>query len=183
MKINWSLDFEIYGTAVNKVLTGSKLLDLANIPAGSFISGTITIKNYNPELKNTDYMRLDHTPSSSLITLTCAIPQELGDIIKIEKERSREIQSLRAKTSAYQIDRLNAEESSLKRRLVFLQKKGFYENYLVINRLNNELKKIESRIDTLKMREASGADVDLIIRIEKMEKEFEVDYKVYINQL
>jgi len=164
-----------------KVLNGSNLSDLADIPAGSFVSGTIKIKNYNPELKNTDYIRLDHTPSSSLITLTCAMPQEMGDIIRIEKDRCREIQSLRAKTSAYQIERLHAEEVNLKRRLIALQKKGFYENYLVINRLNNELKKIESRIDTLKMREASGGDVDAIMKIEKMEKEFNVQYKLYVN--
>ena len=166
-----------------KVLNGSNLSDLADIPAGSFVSGTIKIKNYNPELKNTDYIRLDHTPSSSLITITCAMPQELGDIIRIEKDRSREIQSLRAKTSAYQIGRLHAEEANLKRRLISLQKKGFYENYLVINRLNNELKKIESRIDTLMMREASGGDVDTIMKIEKLEKGFDVIYKVYILYL
>lgn len=166
-----------------KILNGSDLSDLAEIPAGSFVSGTITIKNYNPELKNTDYIRLDHTPSSSLITLTCAMPQELGDIIRIEKDRGREIQSLRAKTSAYQIDRLNAEEASLKRKLIALQKKGFYENYLVINRLNNELKKIESRIDTLQMKEASGADVDIIMKIEKIEKDFSVNFKLYINSI
>jgi len=166
-----------------KVLSGSKLSDLADIPAGSFISGIITIKNYNPDLKNTDYIRLDHTPSSSLITLTCAMPQELGDIIRIEKDRGREIQSLRAKTSAYQIERLHAEEAHLKRRLIALQKKGFYENYLIINRLNNELKKIESRIDTLMMREASGGDVDTILKIENMEKDFIINYEIYIIKI
>jgi len=166
-----------------KVLNGSNLSDLADIPTGSFVSGTIKIKNYNPELKNTDYIRLDHTPSSSLITLTCAMPQELGDIIRIEKDRGREIQSLRAKTSAYQIDRLHAEEASLKRRLIALQKKGFYENYLIINKLNNELKKIESRIDTLNMREASGSDVDILVKIDKMEKEFNVEYNIYLFQM
>jgi hypothetical protein len=29
------------------------------------------------------------------------------------------------------------------------------------------------------MREASGADVDLLIKIEKLEKEFGVEYKLY----
>lgn len=166
-----------------KVLNGSNLSDLADIPAGSFVSGTIKIKNYNPELKNTDYIRLDHTPSSSIIILTCAMPQELGDIIRIEKDRGREIQSLRAKTSAYQIERLNAEGASLKRRINSLQKRGFYENYNVINRLNNELKKVESRIDTLRMREASGGDVDTIMQIDKLAKGFDVNYKLYILYL
>ena len=166
-----------------KILSGSDLSDLAEIPAGSFVSGTIIIKNYNPELKNTDYIRLDHTPSSSTITITCAMPQELGDIIRLDKEREREIKALKSKTSAYQIDRLNEEEASIKRRLIVLQRKGFYENYLEINRLNSELKKVEARIDTLKMREASGADVDIIMKIEKMEKDFSVEYKLYVFQL
>ena len=111
------------------------------------------------------------------------MPQELGDIIRLDKEREREIKSLKSKTSAYQIDRLNDEEASIKRRLITLQRKGFYENYLEISRLNSELKKVESRIDTLKMREASGADVDTIMKIEKMEKDFNVEYKVYVFQL
>ncbi len=108
------------------------------------------------------------------------MPQELGDTIRIEKDRGREIQSLRAKTSACQIERLHSEEANLKRRLIALQKKGFYENYYVINRLNNELKKIESRIDTLMMREASGSDVDTLTMIEKIEKDFNVQYRVYV---
>jgi len=166
-----------------KILSGSDLSGLTEIPAGSFVSGTIVIKNYNPELKNTDYIRLDHTPSSSTITITCAMPQELGDIIRLDKEREREIKSLKSKTSAYQIDRLNDEEASIKRRLISLQRKGFYENYLEINRLNSELKKVEARIDTLKMREASGADVDTLMKIEKMEKDFSVEYKLYLFQL
>lgn len=33
--------------------------------------------------------------------------------------------------------------------------------------LTGELKKVESRVDSLKMREASGADVDFMMKIEK----------------
>ena len=94
-----------------------------------------------------------------------------------------EIKSLRAKTSLYQIDCLNDEESHLKSRCIVLQKKGFYENYLEINRLNNELKKVKARIDTLKMREASGGDVDVLMKIARMEKEFNVEYKLYVSMI
>ena len=134
-------------------------------------------------VKNTDYIRLDHTPSSTTITVTCAVPQELGDIIRIDTERDREIKSLKSKTSEFQIDRLSAESTSIKRRLVSLEKKGFYENYLEINRLNSELKKVESRIDTLRMRKAYGTDVDTLMKIEKMERDFSVEYKLYVNSL
>jgi inner membrane protein len=161
-------------------LTGTCLADLDKIPAGTFVSGTIVIKNYQPELRNTDYIRVDRTPSNTTITLTCAMPHELADVIHIEKDRNREIASLRAKTSLVQINLLQAEETSLKRRLAALQRKGLYENYPQIHRLTGELKKVESRVDSLKMREASGADVDLLMKIEKLEKEFGVDYKLYM---
>ncbi len=159
---------------------GTRLTDLEKIPAGTFVSGTIVIKNYHPELRNTDYIRVDKTPSNTTITLTCAMPHELADVIHIEKDRNRELFSLRSKTSSYQITQLQAEETSLKRRLVALQRKGLYDNYTQIHRLTGELRKIESRIDTLKMREASGADVDLLMKIEKLEKEFGVEYKLYM---
>ena len=72
------------------------------------------------------------------------------------------------------------EAASIKRRLAALQRRGFYENYLAINRLNNELKKIESRIETLRMREASGADLDLLMKIERLERDFAVEYRVHL---
>ena len=43
-----------------------------------------------------------------------------------------------------------------------------------------KLKKAGSRIDTLRMREASGADLDVLLKIEKLEKEFVVGYKLYL---
>ncbi len=165
---------------VNAVpIAGTRLADIEKIPAGSFVSGTIVIKNYHPELRNTDYIRVDKTPSNTTITLNCAMPHELADIVHIEQDRQRELFSLRSKTSSYQITQLRAEETSLKRRLTALQRKGLYENYPQIHRLTDELRKIESRIDTLRMREASGADVDVLMKIEKLEKEFGLEYKLY----
>jgi hypothetical protein len=35
-------------------------------------------------------------------------------------------------------------------------------------------------MDTLKLREASGAVVELLMKIEKLEKEFGVEYKLYV---
>jgi ASC-1-like (ASCH) protein len=64
-----------------------------------------------------------------------------------------------------------------------MEKMGSSENYLEITRLNSELKKVESRIDTLKMREASGGDFDILMKIEKMEKDFSVEYKLHLYQL
>jgi len=64
-----------------------------------------------------------------------------------------------------------------------LQREGLYENYPQIHRLTGELKKIESRIDTLKMLEASGADVDVLMKIEKMEKDLGLEYTLYVVKI
>jgi len=88
--------------------------------------------------------------------------------------RGSELESLRSKTSIIQIALLKNEETSIKKRLSALSQRGFYENFRSIARLSGELKKIESRIENLRMRDASGADVDLGFKIEKLERDFGV---------
>jgi len=159
---------------------GSSLSSLKDISPGSYISGSISVKNYHPDLRNTDHIKIEKTPSATNITLITALPHELTDIITIERDRNRELESLKSKTATYQISRLLGEEASIKKRISQLAQKGFYENYHTINRLNGELKKIESRIETLRLRDASGADVDLGMKIEKLEKDFGIEYSMNI---
>jgi len=159
-------------------VSGTDLSRLKEIPSASFVSGTVTVKNYHPELRNTDYIKVEKTPSSTHITLIAALPHELTDIINIERDRNRELESLRSKTAVYQITRLQAEEGAVKKRITRLSQKGFYENYHAIARLNGELKKIESRIETLRMRDAAGADVDMVLKIEKLERDFGIVYSL-----
>lgn len=162
-------------------IQGSSLSELARIPAGSFVSGEIIVHNYRVDLRNTEYLRLEHTPTRSVITLIAATPAELVDIVNIERARRYEIDALKSRVPEYQIQRLEAESRRVKDRMNQLKHRGFYANYREITRLNGELKKIESRIDTLNMQAAAGADAETRIRIEQMEKEFRVEANVQVD--
>ena len=164
-------------------LQGRTLRDLARLPSDAIVSGTIVLKNYQPVLRNSDYIRVSHSPTATTITLVCALTGELGEILALEQMRNAELETLKAKQSTYQIARLNAEVSRLDAELKTLSAKGFYANYARITRLNDERKKIESRIDSLRMRETSGADADTVAKIEQMESAYGVEYDVWLTKL
>lgn len=159
------------------------LRDLSLLPPDSVISGTIVLKNYQPVLRNSDYIRVSHSPSATTITLICALSGELGEILALERMRKAELETLKAKQCAYQIERLTVELRSFESRVQTLSRKGFYRNYAAIMKLNSEIKKIESRIETLHMQEASGADADITAKIESMETEYGVEYDVWVTML
>jgi len=179
-------EIEITDTKVPRKQThteGRTLRDLSHLPPDSVISGTIVLKNYQPVLRNSDYIRVSHSPSATTITLICALSGELGEILALERMRNAELETLKAKQCAYQIERLTAELRSLESRVQILSRKGFYRNYAAIMKLNSEIKKIESRIETLHMQEASGADADITAKIESMETEYGVEYDVWVTKL
>lgn len=164
-------------------LQGRTLRDLARLPSDAIVSGNIVLKNYQPVLRNSDYIRVSHSPTATTITLICALTGELGEILALEQMRNAELETLKAKQSTFQIVRLNAELSRLDTELRALSSKGFYVNYARITRLNEERKKIESRIDSLRMRETSGADADTAVKIEQMESAYGVEYDVWLTKL
>ena len=179
-------EIEITDTKVPRKQThteGRTLRDLSLLPPDTVISGTIVLKNYQPVLRNSDYIRVSHSPSATTITLICALSGELGEILALERMRNAELETLKAKQCAYQIERLTAELRSLESRVQTLSRKGFYRNYAAIMKLNSEIKKIESRIETLHMQEASGADADITAKIESMETEYGVEYDVWVTML
>jgi membrane-bound metal-dependent hydrolase YbcI (DUF457 family) len=163
--------------------TGRTLRDLSLLPPDAVISGTIVLKNYQPVLRNSDYIRVSHSPTATTITLICALSGELGEILELDKMRNAELETLKAKQSSYQIVRLSSEQRNLETRVKILSKKGFYQNYAEIMRLNSEIKKIDSRIETLRLREASGADADTAAKIEMMESSYGVEYEVWVTRI
>jgi hypothetical protein len=141
------------------------------------------LKNYQPVLRNSEYLRVSHSPTATTITLVCALSGELGEILALEQMRNAELETLKAKQSSYQISHLNAELARLDAQLRTLSTKGFYANYAKITRLNDERKKVESRIDSLRLRETSGADADTAAKIEQMENAYGVEYEVWVTKL
>jgi hypothetical protein len=163
--------------------TGRTLRDLALLPPDAIISGTIVLKNYQPILRNSDYIRVSHSPTATTITLICALSGELGEILALERMRNAELETLKAKQSSYQISRLTLEQRKIETKVQVLSKRGFYQNYSEIMRLNSEIKKIDSRIETLRLREASGADADTAAKIEMMESAYGVEYEVWVTKI
>jgi membrane-bound metal-dependent hydrolase YbcI (DUF457 family) len=163
--------------------TGTTLRELSLLPADSIISGTIIMKNFQPALRNSDYICVSHSPTATTITLICALSGELGEILALERMRSAELETLKAKQSSYQIIRLQDEQKKLESQIKTLSLKGFYSNYPQIIRLNSEVKKIDSRIEALRLREASGADADIAAKIEMMENAYSVEYEVWVTEL
>ena len=137
----------------------------------------------HPVLCNSDYIRVSHSPTATTITLICALSGELGEILALEQMRNAELETLKAKQSSYQIARLTAKSQNLTAKVKQLAAKGFYSHYAEIIRTNNEIKKIDSRIDALRLREASGADADTAAKIEQMENAYGVEYEVWVTEL
>ncbi|HQO23253.1 MAG TPA: metal-dependent hydrolase [Spirochaetota bacterium] len=163
-----------------KNLRGRSLRELAALPPDCIISGTIKLKNYRPDIKNSDYIRVSHSPTESTITLICAMSGELGEIIELERMRNAELDTLKAKLPSYQIERLQAERERIENQIRSYNRKGFYSNYKAIIRLNDKIKKIDSRIDSLSMQDSAGADDTVSSQISMMESSFAVEWNVWV---
>lgn len=166
-----------------KVIEGNDFDKLSAIPAGSFVSGTIKVNVCPLEIRNTDFVKEEKGLNDITFYLTYATPDELSEIIGIDKARKDEIEKLQSKLYSHQIDLLRKEESSLKSRLSVLRRKGFYANYASITSVNNELKKLRSKIESLRLSVSAGADQEALREIEKLDRGFEADYKLYIYKL
>ena len=179
-------EIELFDTGIPRNQThsqGRTLRDLSRLPSDAIVSGTIVLKNYQPVLRNSDYIRVSHSPTATTITLICALSGELGEILALEQMRNAELETLKTKQSSYQIARLTAESQNLSAKVKQLSAKGFYSHYAEIIRINNEIKKIDSRIDALRMRETSGSDADTAAKIEQMENAYGVEYEVWVTEL
>jgi membrane-bound metal-dependent hydrolase YbcI (DUF457 family) len=185
MKKSEITEIEVIKTPVKqyiKKLSGKSLEKLNEIPSNSFISGKIIINNFHTNIKTTDSIKIDRGPSSTTLTLICAAPDELLDIIGIEKDRNAELKSLQSKLSSSQLYALSKEEEKLKARIKKLSGSGFYENYKQISMLNSEIKKIQSRIETIRIKESSGTEIELEQKIEKLERGFSAEYDLFVRE-
>ena len=113
------------------------------------------------------------------LQLRCASPHELVSIINLNNDIQQKIDSLRLKLCSYQIARLRDEEARIKKRVAILRDRGLYDNYGAINRLTSDLKKVQSRITTLEIRESMGDDIKIEDEILKLEQGVDISYEVF----
>lgn len=146
---------------ITKRISGSDPALLKNIPNGSYISGTIDVKNYFPELKSNSFITVDRRSDGAGFTLRCAASWEISRILNLHNEIGTEIEKLKKKLCSYQIDQLRGEESGLKKKIEALRVNGLYNNYGRISKNTAELKKIQGKISSLEMKESMGGDAEL----------------------
>ncbi len=143
-----------------KRISGSDPALLKSIPNGSYISGTIDVKNYFPELKSNSFITVDRRSDGAGFTLKCAAPWEISRILNLHNEIGTEIEKLKKKLCSYQIEQLRVEESELKKKVETLRIKGLYNNYSRISKLSADMKRVQSKVSSLEMKESMGGDAE-----------------------
>ena len=96
---------------ITKRISGSDPALLKAIPNGSYLSGTIDVKNYFPELKSNSYITIDRRSDGASFILKCAAPWEISRILNLHNEISVEVEKLKKQLCSYQISQLRFEES------------------------------------------------------------------------
>jgi inner membrane protein len=146
---------------ITKRISGSDPALLKSIPNGSYLSGTIDVKNYFPELKSNSFITVDRRSDGAGFTLKCAAPWEISRILNLHNEIGTEIEKLKKKLCSYQIDQLRGEEATIKKRIESLRDKGLYKHYGAITKLTAEMKKIQGKVSSLEMKENMGGDAEI----------------------
>jgi membrane-bound metal-dependent hydrolase YbcI (DUF457 family) len=168
---------------ITKRISGSDPALLKGIPNGSYISGTIDVKNYFPELKSNSFIAVDRRTDGAGFILKCAAPWEISRILNLHNEIGIEIEKLKKKLCSYQIDQLRGEESDLKKRIETLREKGLYNNYGRISKLTGEVKKVQSKISSLEMKESMGGDTELQDKINLLTNGFHFYFDLVVFEM
>lgn len=168
---------------VSRRISGSDPALLKNIPDSSFVSGTIDVKNYFPEIKSNDFITVDRRSDGAGFTLKCAAPWEISRILNLHNEIGTEIEKLKMKLCSYQISQLRSEELSLKKRVESLRAKGLYNNYGQISKLSGEIKKIQGKISSLEMKESMGGDTEIQEKINLLTNGFHFWFDLVVFEI
>jgi len=168
---------------ITKRISGSDPSLLKAIPNGSYLSGTIDVKNYFPELKSNSYITIDRRSDGASFILKCAAPWEISRILNLHNEISVEVEKLKKQLCSYQISQLRGEESELKKRIETLRKKGLYNNYGRISKLTGEVKKIQSKVSSLEMKESMGGDAEIQEKINLLTNGFHFYFDLVVFEM
>ena len=168
---------------LTKRISGSDPALLKSISNGSYISGIIDVKNYFPELKSNSFITVDRRSDGAGFTLRCAAPWEISRILNLHNEIGLEIEKLKKKLCSYQIEQLRCEESDIKRRIETLRKKGLYNNYGRISKLTAEMKKVQSKVSSLEMKESMGGDTEIQEKINLLTNGFHFWFDLVVFEI
>jgi membrane-bound metal-dependent hydrolase YbcI (DUF457 family) len=164
-------------------VSGTNPALLREIPEGAYVTGEITIHDYAPEIRSTDFIEVTYRTDVTKVALSYANPGELGSVILVDEVRKDKIKRLTNELTGVQISRLEREQQALKARLKRIRQSGFYDNYSRIIKLDSDIKKIQSRIDTLAVRAAQGADEKILSEIISLESGGRMSYELWICEI
>jgi gas vesicle protein len=167
----------------SKRISGQDPALLKTIPDGSYISGTIDVKNYFPEIKSNSFITVDRRTDGASFTLKCAAPWEISRILNLHNEIGTEVEKLKKQLCSYQIDQLRIQESELKKRVETLRNKGLYKNYGSISKLSSEIKKIQTKISSLEMKENIGGDAQIQEKINLLTNGFHFWFDLVVFEM
>lgn len=168
---------------ISKRISGKDPALLNSIPNGSYISGTIDVKNYFPEIKSNSFITVDRRTDGASFTLKCAAPWEISRILNLHNEIGTEVEKLKKQLCSYQVDQLRMQETELKKRVETLRNKGLYKNYGSISKLTSEIKKIQSKISSLEMKENLGGDAQIQEKINLLTNGFHFWFDLVVFEM
>lgn len=148
-----------------------------------YITGEIIIHDYAPEIRSTDFIEVTYRTDLTKVALAYANPGELGSVILIDEVRKDKISRLTNELTSVQTAKLEREQAALKEKLRRIKQGGFYDNYSQIIKIDNDIKKIQSRIDTLAIRAAQGADEKILSEIRSLESGGKISYELWICEI
>jgi len=166
-----------------KRISGADPALIKSLPEGVYITGTIDVKNYFPEIKSNNFITVSRRSDGVTFTLQCAAPWEISRILNLHNEIGTEVEKLKKQLCSYQIDQLRGEEAALKRRAEALRSKGLYQNYGSISKLSTEIKKIQSKICSLEMKESIGGDAEIQDKINLLTNGFLLWFDLVVFEL
>jgi membrane-bound metal-dependent hydrolase YbcI (DUF457 family) len=166
-----------------KRISGADPTLIKTLPESVYITGTIDVKNYFPEIKSNNFITVDRRSDGVTFILQCAAPWEISRILNLLNEIGTEVEKLKKQLCLYQIDQLRVEESALKKRVETLRVKGLYQNYGSILKISAEIKKIQSKISSLEMKESIGGDAEIQEKINLLTNGFHFYFDLVIFSL
>lgn len=164
-------------------ISGSDPTLLKSLSKSAYISGTIDVKNYFPEIKSNNFITVDRRTDGATFTLKCSQSWEISRILNLHNEIGNEVEKLKKQLCSYQIEQLRGDESSLKKRVETLRIKGLYKNYGVISKLRDNLKKVQAKISTLEMKVSLGGDVEIQDKINLLTNGFHFWFDLVVFEM
>jgi membrane-bound metal-dependent hydrolase YbcI (DUF457 family) len=166
-----------------KRISGADPTLIKTLPESVYITGTIDVKNYFPEIKSNNFITVDRRSDGVTFILQCAAPWEISRILNLLNEIGTEVEKLKKQLCLYQIDQLRGKESALKKRIETLRAKGLYQNYGSISKISAEIKKIQSKISSLEMKESIGGDAEIQEKINLLTDGFHFWFDLVIFEM